>query len=65
MTHFSAWGVYLLLVPLGRVLIQKGIRHLFLFWKQQNIQNKALIFILKETTVETVKVTYVQWTIAW
>lgn len=51
MIRFTALGAYLLVVTHGMALI------IFFFEKQQNMRNKALVFIYKGTITETVKVT--------
>ena len=55
MIRFSAWGIYLLLVPQGRALIRD--RALISFLRNNQMFKKTLIFILKRTMTETVTVT--------
>lgn len=61
MIRFTALGAYLLVVTHGMALIRNiallSERAIFFFEKQQNVRNKALVFIYKGTITETVKVT--------
>lgn len=62
MIRFTALGAYLLVVTHGMALIRNiallSERAIFFFFfeKQQNVRNKALVFIYKGTITETVKV---------
>lgn len=61
MIRFTALGAYLLVVTHGMALIRNIVllseRAIFFFFeKQQNVRNKALVFIYKGTITETVKV---------
>lgn len=62
MIRFTALGAYLLVVTHGMALIRNiallSERAIFFFFeKQQNVRNKASVFIYKGTITETVKVT--------
>lgn len=64
MIRFTALGAYLLVVTHGMALIrniallsERAIFFFFFFEKQQNVRNKALVFIYKGTITETLKVT--------
>lgn len=61
MIRFSALRAYLLVVTHGMALIRNiallSERAIFFFEKQQNVRNKASVFIYKGTITETVKVT--------